>query len=442
MIYDIVIVGGGIGGLYCAYQLLQRSQQNSTILVLEKERDVGGRVYTYHDKYMTVEAGAGRFHDGHKRLLALIQELGLSHKIVPITNTAVFAPSDGRGIILNSVLDAPGAWPISDGLFDIVLGSQNIPSSGLISRVIVASKLCSAEYLRNISFVDYARTVLTAEQVDFILDTFGYYSELVVMNALDSIALMSELGPGNQFFTLRGGLSQIIETLGERIEKMGGRILKGKTVQRVEYLGSDGFSVKCLENIRPYMGRKCICALPKQVVEKISFVGVGAKDWKARIRRELVCAPLCRIYAKFARDVVWFKGMPKLTTNNALRMIIPISEKDGVIMISYSDNKFANFWHKIEQTSGIKGVIDMLRRLIRLTCGIDMPRPLSVRVFYWECGVGYWGVGSDSSRFYREMMCPAGVSVPLFLCGEHFSEEHQQWMEGALGTASSVIESI
>jgi len=35
------------------------------------------------------------------------------------------------------------------------------------------------------------------------------------------------------------------------------------------------------------------------------------------------------------------KGMPKLTTNNNLRMIIPISEKNGVIMISYTDNKFA-----------------------------------------------------------------------------------------------------
>jgi len=440
MKYDIVIIGGGIGGLYCAYQLLQGGFRGS-LVVLEKETKLGGRVHTYADKYMMVEAGAGRFHDGHVRVIELIRELGLGRSMVPIRSNAVFAPSDGRGVVMNSVLDAPGAWPIVDSALDVGLGAQNIPSAGLLSRVIVASKLRSAEYLRGISFVDYAKTVLTMEEVDFVLATFGYYSELVIMNAYDAIALMGELGPGNQFFMLRGGLSQIIERLSVKIEQMGGVIRLGKTVNKVEYAGGE-FAIWCAENKRFLGGKQCICALPKQVMEKISFVGLGCRAWKARLRRELVCAPLCRIYAKFAKGDVWFRGLPKMTTNNALRMIIPISEKDGVIMISYSDNLFADFWHKLEQTSGISGVIEMLRRLIQLSCGVSMPTPVAVRVFYWGCGVGYWGVGSDSSRFFGEMMCPAGGDVPLFLCGEHYSMSHQQWMEGALETAEQVVRKI
>ena len=440
MKYDIVIIGGGIGGLYCAYRLLKGGFSGS-LVVLEKEKNVGGRVYTYRDKYMSVEAGAGRFHDGHVRVIELIRELGLGRKMVPNGNKAVFAPSDGRGVLMNSVLDAPGAWPVLDGALDIALGSQNIPSSGLLSRVIVASQLRSAEYLRSVTFVDYAKTVLTAEEVDFILATFGYYSELVLLNAYDSIALMGDLGPGNQFFRLLGGLSQIIDALVSRIEKMGGVIRMGKTVERVEYVGG-AFSIQCAGHKRDILGKQCICALTKPGVEKISFVGLGARAWKARLRRELVCAPLCRIYAKFAKGDVWFRGLPKMTTNNALRMIIPISEKDGVIMISYSDNVFADFWHKLEQTAGISGVIEMLGRLIQLSCGVTMPRPVAVKVFYWGCGVGYWTVGSDSSRFFEEMMCPAGGDVPLFLCGENYSMSNQQWMEGALETAEKVIEKI
>jgi protoporphyrinogen oxidase len=71
MKYDIVIIGGGIGGLYCAYRLLQGGFRGS-LVVLEKETKLGGRVYTYSDKYMSVEAGAGRFHDGHVRVIELI----------------------------------------------------------------------------------------------------------------------------------------------------------------------------------------------------------------------------------------------------------------------------------------------------------------------------------------------------------------------------------
>lgn len=440
MKYDIVIIGGGIGGLYCAYRLLKGGFTGS-LVVLEKDKNLGGRVYTYTDKHMSVEAGAGRFHDGHVRVIELIRELGLSRKVVPMVGTAVFAPSDGRGVVLNSVLDAPGAWPVLDGVLDVALGAQNIPSSGLISRVIVASQFRSADYLRSLTFVDYAKTILTAEEVEFVMATFGYYSELVILNAYDSIALMGDLGPGNQFYGLRGGLSQIISELAGNIEKMGGVIRCGKTVERVEYVGGE-FVVSCAGRKRDILGKQCICALTKPVMEKISFVGLGSRGWKARLRRELVCAPLCRIYAKFAKGDVWFRGLPKMTTNNALRMIIPISEKDGVIMISYSDNIFADFWHKLEQKAGISGVIEMLRRLIRLSCGVEMPEPVAVKVFYWGCGVGYWTVGSDSSRFFREMMCLAGDDVPLFLCGENYSMSNQQWMEGALETAEKVVRKI
>ena len=62
--YDIIILGGGIAGLYSAYKLSKRSP-TTKILILEKENVLGGRVKTYKDKLMQVEAGACRFHSGH-----------------------------------------------------------------------------------------------------------------------------------------------------------------------------------------------------------------------------------------------------------------------------------------------------------------------------------------------------------------------------------------
>jgi monoamine oxidase len=455
---NIVIVGGGISGLYCAYQLSKVGDIGS-ILVLEKSKDLGGRVHTYVDKHMTVEAGAGRFHQEHRLLMELILEFGLTGKMVPTAATAVFAPSDGTGSIMNSLLDAPDTV-LSRFMGDVVisgldawLGKENIPSAGLIARVIVASKLKSVSYLRNVSFVDFAKTVLNKRELQFVVDTFGYYSELVIMNAYDAIQLMGELGPGQKFYTLKGGLSQIIEGLRDRCVANGVRILRGKAVHRVEYdagVGAGVFAVYCEENKRPYLCNRCICAVPKQVVAGISFVGLGAQGWKKNLG-DILCAPLCRIYAKYpvkgagsggVSGGPWFRGFSKMTTNNPLRMIIPISEKDGVIMISYSDNVFAKYWKKIFNKGGIRSVELEIMRLVQLSTGVSIPVAISMKMFYWDCGVGYWGVGANNTVFREKMLRPAGESVELYLCGEHYSARYQQWMEGALETAVRVIDCI
>ena len=60
-VFDYIILGGGIAGLYSAYSILKKNKK-ANILILEKHANVGGRVFTFKNKHMTVEAGAGRFH--------------------------------------------------------------------------------------------------------------------------------------------------------------------------------------------------------------------------------------------------------------------------------------------------------------------------------------------------------------------------------------------
>ena len=56
-LYDTIIVGGGIAGLYSAWLL----PNDHKFAILEKYDVVGGRIQTYEDKHMSVEKGAGRF---------------------------------------------------------------------------------------------------------------------------------------------------------------------------------------------------------------------------------------------------------------------------------------------------------------------------------------------------------------------------------------------
>ena len=457
--YDFIIIGGGIGGLNIAYQILKRFPTVS-LLVLEKEKVLGGRVFTFHNQHMNVEAGAGRFNITHSHFLALIKDLGLYDSKIPLVSSAVYAKSDGSGRFYNSILDSKSLiqeyndivtlpqfgffpdfsktlelfWNLS---LDLYMGNDTLPNVGLLTRVIAFGSLESKEYLIKMTFLDYAKTILSKSEIDFLKDSFGYYSEIVTMNAYDSIRLMRGLDPKNTFFGLKGGLSSVISALEKRILGFkGARIIKKKEVSTIHY--KDGiFEIK--GSSFSYFGWKCICALPKQVIERFSIfkpiLGSLAK---------IKCAPLCRIYSRFSVDSkegVWFKGLPKFSTNNHLRMVIPINEKTGVIMISYTDNIFADFWQRLYKRGGLKDVNNELIRLMKLSTGIDIPEPLETHVFYWECGTGYWGVGADSDVLTDRLLHPF-LDKPLFICGEHFSAVGQQWMEGALETGDRVLNSL
>lgn len=465
MIYDFVIVGGGIGGLYTAYKL-HLQYPKKTILVLEKSNYLGGRVFTYRDKYMTVETGAGRFSDKHTKLLKLIHELGLDSKIVPASGSIGYAPADGTSSIYNSFTDTPvvakslirktvnsirdyssihgNPLPLLESMGMTALdASTDIPISALIAKVVLASKGELLSKLQNISFIDYAKEVLKNDsEVELIVDAFGYYSELVIMNAHDAIQLMDLLSPFNKFYTMNGGLSQIIEKLVSRLDSKYVKILKNKTVSDIaldEKNSEFFFEIFIKENVRPVVARVCICALPSNALKKLAI-----SRHFAPLLKNVLCAPLCRIYSKFALDAdgdVWFKNMPKLTTNNNLRMIIPISEKEGVIMISYTDNKFAKYWKRIYDKYGTDGVDSRIARLIKESTGKDIPRPLKTEVCYWDCGVGYWGLGADSAVVSQSILKPF-CDFSFYVCGEHFSEKFQQWMEGALETSEKVVADI
>ena len=62
--YDIVIVGGGISGLFLAYKLVDT---DLNILVLEKEKEFGGRIHTILKNGYQYECGAARFSNKHNK---------------------------------------------------------------------------------------------------------------------------------------------------------------------------------------------------------------------------------------------------------------------------------------------------------------------------------------------------------------------------------------
>jgi len=400
-VYDTIIAGGGIAGLYRAYCLLRRNP-NTTLLLVEKQPYLGGRIYTYKDETMTVETGAGRFSNHHKRLWKLIHDLGLGEKIVPIFGGFSYIPS-GKG---GEVADGPEKD---------------------VAEIVLTARHAKVGDLRKVSFLDYAKRVIGEKRAQHIVDSFGYYSELVMMNAYDAIRLMNVLDtndPSNRFYGLSGGLSQIIVELEKEIRKYPAVEIRVKTglddIQETKNITNksmprntvDGFRCQLSDGSSVY-AKQCILALPKPALVKLSIFKPLASYLD-----QVSCGSLCRIYSQFAKkDAEWLKGLSKTTTDNDLRMIIPIDADNGIVMISYTDNRFADKWHNMYKTDGVDAVNKRLRELVKETLDVDIAEPIKTKLFYWSCGVGYWNVGANSAEVAKRMARPFGKKCRLYKRG-------------------------
>lgn len=406
MIYDVIIIGGGIAGLNIAYQLTKTS---TTFLLLEQSKHLGGRIATFHSKTMTVEMGAGRFSPKHHPLLKqLLQEFGLFDKRVKNNKHSEYIPLNPEK---------------SDTKKEI---------NQYLSTVFEKSKQVPNEILRQMTFEEYAKTVILETQVEEIKKSFGYYSELVIMNAYDSIRLMKVLD--TSFYSLDGGFSQLIERMRDHILQFKNPFRYQQEVLDIiptRYADSDYYQIPTKKG-KIYHARKCILAIPKESLEKIPVLR-SIQSMLSQVKT----SPLCRIYSRF--EDPWFSDLSKIMTDDALRMVIPINEN---ILMSYTDNKYANYWKRIDTKKIDETLVKHLQKVIKKTHPeIEVPFPEETHVFYWEHGVGYWTKHANSEETSKKMLQPF-LSDPLrkhiYICGESYSE-NQQWIEGSLETSMKVL---
>jgi len=412
--HDILIIGGGLSGLYTGYSILKREPEKK-VIVLESNNRIGGRIKTVKDRYMSVESGAGRFHNGNRLLYKLIDDLNLSQSIIPIGSLEYTWDSSIKKV---------------DNFSRLAV---------FIKRSIKISKKFSKSFLQNQTYYDYMVNVLDKVTADEILNQFGYSSELTHMNAYDAITLMKDhLISDKKFFALKGGLTQIIRGLESKIKEMGGQILTGRHVESIKYQDeSQNFHIKCQGIAKTYKSNYCVCAVTASALSKFPIFKPVHEI--TRLIKEL---PLCRIYSKFpTKNGSWFSDIPRMTMNNKIRMMIPINPEKGIIMISYTDNKYANYWNRLYKAKGVEGVDREHKKILDKEFNINIPEPVDTKVFYYDKGVAYYSSGFDSTIMLKKIMKPYN-NMNLYACGENFSRYNNQWMEGALDTSEFIMNNI
>ena len=401
--YDVVIVGGGIAGLYCAYKL----SETQNVALFDERNYIGGRIYTHSKGY---EVGAARFNDSHTQLLELIKYYKLTKMPIP--------------------KEIDYIEYIEDKENEVTMNSH-IEFQKTLNKVVKNTK--KTNNLKNITFYEHLIKILKSkEKADRIVNIFVYYSEMKEMNAFDAYNTFKKDFGNVQYYILMEGLSNLCENMMKTIRKNGSKVYLKSRINSVERV-NDYFRIGRENRKRKITGKKVIFAIKPHQLKDFPIISSIHKYTKA-----VYNAPLIRIYAVY-KDV-WFKNINRTTTNNILRQIIPINKKTGLIMISYTDGKdtkpFMKNDFELKSDSELKQIV--AKNIKKVFPDKNIGEPDYFKAHLWTVGCHHWLPNFDSTKIQKDILNPV---ENVYICGEGFSDK-QAWIEGALNSASKVIKCI
>ena len=405
--YDIIIIGGGIGGLNCAYNL---SKYNYKILLLDERKYLGGRMLTYYDKNINYELGAGRFNKNHKLLVKLIKHF----KLTPIEISSKIDYKDNKDNKDNDKIN----------IFNYI-----------IKKIIKKFSKINSNILKKYTFKELCCKYYDKKFINKIIKYFGYKAEFEILNAFNALKTFQINFNGKiKYFILKEGFSELCNKIANQCLQNNVTLKLSSCVSNI-YKINEVFNVETNNNIK-YLGKKIIFAIRKNDLIKFNILNPIKT-----ILNSVKPAQLLRIYAYYPviGGKVWFSSLNKIITDTKLKFIIPINEKYGIIMISYTDYKDTKYFIENGKLKSDTILINIINTELKKIFDFPIPNPIKLNSYYWINGCHYWKKNYDSELISKYIINPLSN---IYICGETYSLFNQAWIEGALETSNKVINKI
>jgi hypothetical protein len=439
-ILDIVIIGGGISGLYLLYQTIQKyksTNQKLNIHLYEKNDYYGGRIFTLFKKIQNhtykFETGAARLcKDKHKHFQKLIYDFHLEKYLTLGKADIQFIPSSSNytqnPIYIKIAKKSPYFY---------------------IQKVLQKSKRSSQNTLMKYSFSHFIKKykLLSKEELNYLHDSFGYSGEISFMNAFNAIHMFgTDLNKKYYYYSLSCGLSHLIQKIIFFIQKEAKKgnhnilLKKNHTILDVSKEKKNNlFSCKVQNNktkkITKLLSKNIVFAIQKFALLKQSIL----QPYKSYLN-SVDAKALCRIYMVFKRgkNSEWMEDVSKTTTNTHNRYLIPLDKEYGSIMISYTDSIYATHLYNYDKKYGRPKLITYILDSWEKTLDRNIPNPIYTKICYWKEGIAMWKPNKNSLLISQKILNPTNN---IFIIGENYSL-NQAWIEGALQTVHNILPKI
>lgn len=264
---DVVIVGAGVAGLYCAYRLLKEDPKRSVVLFDLLDR-VGGRLDTdlvrirdLDGKLIAVkdEEGGMRFNQSMTELLALLHELGMDGDIVPFGMGSDDNYYHIRGRSFTVAESKRGRNAIWKELYHLHPNEQNKSPVEIITAVyhdlvvqnghrVPASPTPEFWQQFRLDFMFQGIPLnewglwalfrafgLSEECIRMCADTIGFAGPTYsLVSAGEAYQILEDFPASPVFSSLRYGFGSLPRALQKAVESLGGSIFLGTPAVRVD----------------------------------------------------------------------------------------------------------------------------------------------------------------------------------------------------------------
>lgn len=392
-VYDYIVIGSGISGLYCNYLLNNCKEKKYDGLLLEKDSIFGGRAEEVLFHNTMIKLGAGIMEATDSNILNLLKKLNIK------TNKFI----SGIDSLLGYSFDMNNAIKKFKSMY-----KQHKNNNLTVNQFLI--KYFDKEFIKK--FLE------NCEYLDFLESDVEYF--IKYYNIMDMMHTKREV------YSI-----QWKELIDSMIMK---NCINNYEVKKID-MYNDNYIINCFDSkqlqTKQYVTKKVIIATTLKPLDKLL-----GKIIEFKYNDYIDSIPFVRIYTyhkdKYDKSKLKHYNLVK----NQLQKIILYN--DNVLMASYSDNKKALYWRKILNLSKkeqIKLVEDKLKEL-----DININKVDDVLIKYWDEGVHYFKPFGNKS-FSSILKKLSNPKKNIYVIGELISKK-QGNVEGSIESVNRIIDKI
>ena len=399
--YDVVIIGAGISGLYSAYKI-QNINPNVKLLILEEqsEKYMGGRTGNDIFEGVKIVTGADVGRIGKDTLLLqLLHTFNIKYKIKYSTPDYYnFTPLDICKVMKKLKRHYISYKNKNNDTFEIF--AKNILGINIYNLFVISS-----------GYSDFENSDINDVLFDYEMD--------------DNIHL---------------DFLQVIEW-----DKLIKKLVDSINIHNIH------FSTKIIKIKMKPSNYECISEYGtayygKNVIISTTINGIKYLVPKIReldIYNKIHSQPFLRLYGKFSKESnnIIKKIVKKYTIiPGPLQKMIPVDSKNGIYMIAYSDNKNARYLKPY--IKNIDTNRNFICNIIEKTLNLQMNtlELIIIKGYYWETGTHYYEPIGNTFKNRKSFIHKAQhPHKNMLIVGEVISS-HQGWVEGALESVENAID--
>ncbi|WP_457556385.1 protoporphyrinogen/coproporphyrinogen oxidase [Candidatus Pyrohabitans sp.] len=357
---ECVVIGGGISGLVSAYELAKRGYK---VIILEKEKRLGGRLYPFIRGEFRADAGAQLIGENYNYTLNLLKDLGCKNELVRIKEPSA-------SIFINrKIYSLDGMDRVIDkkDIFNLINEIYKLGNKYNLSFTNIKIK---NKNLLNLSIADWINKYFNENVLEYLVQPSITGLTLTEPEKLSALYGLTLLYSDLKFsYSIKNGLSNIINILINKLYQYNIDIKTNCHVYKISEV-NDEFEIdyKNKNKFFTIKTKNLICSTPAFVTSNLLQYNKNLKFYLSKIKYSYGIQILIALNKRIWKDS-WAILIPRKELKD-IAMIIestlasPLTVPKGRgLMELFIYGETANKLSKYDKCDIFKFILDILNNL-------------------------------------------------------------------------------